>query len=525
MKNSRDMRSVVLWLADTVVWVAVGVGCSSVGCPRGTVAEGHQCRSPQQGQRVGGNGAIDESAISESGSEPNGDNSSGKGGEAGSTHGSGTTAGRMPDAGSGDSRANGAANSGASASGSAGNGAAGGSVPAGEPCSSDGDGRCAESGAGKRETCQSGVWTLDAPCADDETCTTPASGEPSCQPLSALCVASSKAAVCDAQGTMLMCNSDGTATTITSCSNAKLCEAGLAARRCASCVPGTPMCNGKELQRCRSDGSGFVAESDCKSAPLCDQANGTCKSPVCEAGSYTCTGDSLDACKPDLTGYESRLCPPGLCDAQRKTCLICKPDTTMCAGSTLVTCDATGQRTNSGRTCSGDTAICDAASGSCVECRVTADCKTQHDCADASGCSRGKCTYRAKARKTAPGDGTTVHSGTENPDPIYVVFGNALFWIPNPEELEGSYGGFANTQQVSLSSYEKCPVAGTLIVERGDPVGFVYVSTGSELKWVKSPADLDTYCGGSANIKVVPTGSLSNSMFPPPRGICPVNRS
>lgn len=317
---------------------------------------------------------------------------------------------------------------------------------------------------------------------------------------------------------MLACNENGTAMMLDSCSNAMLCEAGLATGHCASCIPGEATCNGKDLQRCSVDGSGFQLEMDCKSAPLCDQSGGSCKPPVCEAGTYTCNRDSLDLCKPDMTGYTSKPCLPGLCDASSKSCLACKPGSSTCSGTNLLTCNAQGQRMDVKAACSGAQPLCDADSAACVECLSSRDCTTDNACAAANGCSAGKCAF--KPRFSAPstsGNGATIRSGTMDPDPIYVSYGRALFWIPTPSELDAYYGGYASVVVAngSITGYSRCPVLGTLIRERGDP--HVYVSTSRGLEWVKDPNYL-AQCPWAIND--VPTGSLHNTQYPSPAGNC-----
>jgi hypothetical protein len=94
-----------------------------------------------------------------------------------------------------------------------------------------------------------------------------------------------------------------------------------------------------------------------------------------------------------------------------------------------------------------------------------------------------------------------------------VSYGNALFWIPDPNELAAYYGGPVDVGPIS--GYSACPRAGTLIRERGDP--HIYVSTGQALVWVKNP-DYLAQCGWAVND--VPTQSLHNSQYPSPAGSC-----
>jgi hypothetical protein len=351
-----------------------------------------------------------------------------------------------------------------------------------------------------------------------------ASSEPPASAQAVFCAGNAGKAVCDEHGALRMCESDDSATLIADCRSPELCEAGRSRGSCAVCTAGEAKCNGAMLMRCGPDGSAYVPESDCKSAQLCDPRQGQCNASVCEADAYSCDGDRLSVCKPDLTGYQfSKQCPPGLCDAEKKACKQCAPGAMSCDGSTVMLCDGLGETMEAGPSCEGMTPVCDETRG-CVECKATGDCKAVHDCADLAGCGTGACQYVAKPRRTALGNGDLVRSGNPDPDPIYVVYGGALFYIASEDELTNNYGGFGKVQIKALN-YARCPVQGTLIMERGDTVGYIYVSDGKQLNWVKNPADLESYCGGSASIVVVPAGSLTTTLYPPPAGLCPVNKS
>lgn len=173
-------------------------------------------------------------------------------------------------------------------------------------------------------------------------------------------------------------------------------------------------------------------------------------------------------------------------------------------------------------------------------CTLAGDCKS-HDCANSS-CISGSCRYTAKTRATNPDptystDGTIV-TATDWNIQDYVVYGDALFLIPDANELNAYYGGQGKVQvRSSFDRYSmKCPLAGTLIQERGSSRIFVSdgsVSSdivnsplyGSQLKLISNPDDIEIYCGGSDSIKVAPTGSLTTTTNKPPAGLCPINLS
>jgi hypothetical protein len=117
-----------------------------------------------------------------------------------------------------------------------------------------------------------------------------------------------------------------------------------------------------------------------------------------------------------------------------------------------------------------------------------------------------------------------VRAGGADPDPIFLVLGGALFYVSTEAEVF-QLGGFDKVQIKSLGGYRQCPVEGTLIRESGDTVGYIYVSDGERLNWVKSPEDLEQYCGGISNALSAPRGSLSSPAFRPPLGTCSINRN
>jgi hypothetical protein len=382
----------------------------------------------------------------------------------------------------------------------------------------DGELRCSTAMLGTLETCVGGQWAQQ-PCAAEEMCLDASDGARCVLPVEA-CAGRDGQNVCTDAGEMLACLPGGEAMTVATCADAALCKAGIATGACAQCEPGAMKCSGAELEVCSPDGQGFATQEPCASAALCNAQAGRCNAPACEADEHVCEGDTLKRCVADQTALMvARLCGRGLCDAANKDCKVCNPGAKSCAGNTLMTCDSEGRRLERGAACSGETPTCDAEQG-CVECAATTDCRAVHDCAELSGCTGGKCQFRPKPRQTGSGNGRFVRAGKPETDPIYLVLGNALFYVREESEVD-----FNQVNIESLSRYLECPVAGTLIRDRGDALGYIYVSDGSSLNWVKSPDDLQQYCGGEASVLSAPTGSLSSPAFPPPLGTCRLNRN
>lgn len=92
--------------------------------------------------------------------------------------------------------------------------------------------------------------------------------------------------------------------------------------------------------------------------------------------------------------------------------------------------------------------------------------------------------------------------------PVYVIFGGAKFWIPNPTVLQ-SFGGWAAVKVVpdlSLAPVPSVPRDGTVLREMSSAP--VYVMRSGQKSWIPNPDVLQKY-GGWAAVKVVPDGALA----------------
>jgi hypothetical protein len=103
-------------------------------------------------------------------------------------------------------------------------------------------------------------------------------------------------------------------------------------------------------------------------------------------------------------------------------------------------------------------------------------------------------------------DGSLVRERSSAP--VYVVFGGARFWIPDPTWLE-RYGGWAAVTEVpdgALANVPAIPREGTVLREWSSAP--VYVVQGGQKRWIPNPTILDRF-GGRPAVRVVPDGGLA----------------
>lgn len=103
-------------------------------------------------------------------------------------------------------------------------------------------------------------------------------------------------------------------------------------------------------------------------------------------------------------------------------------------------------------------------------------------------------------------DGSVVRETSAAP--VFVLFGGAKFWIPNPTVLE-RYGGWGAVKVVpdgALAALPKVPRDGTVLREMS--AAPVYVMVGGQKRWIPNPTILQKY-GGWAAVRVVPDGALA----------------
>jgi hypothetical protein len=270
-----------------------------------------------------------------------------------------------------------AAMSGGGGGGSAGVGGGGGEPASSNGCSTEGVQRCVAGVATRRERCSGGQWTADTNCDAGSVCRANGpNGTVSCVVVADVCRGSEGKTVCDSDGKLTVCNPDGTPGTQQTCNSAKLCQAGLSAGSCPTCLAGTDhRCSGAMLEVCAPDGKSWSAVSTCTSASLCNDILGKCTSMVCDPGKFACKDNSLMKCNAAGSAFESMMaCGKGSCDAAGGDCNICEPGSKSCDATTpmtVLTCNALGEGYDM-KSCAAGTKCVGA--GQCVQCSADADC-------------------------------------------------------------------------------------------------------------------------------------------------------
>jgi formylglycine-generating enzyme required for sulfatase activity len=296
---------------------------------------------------------------------------------------------------------------GAGASGSSGQGGTGGAPAPGEPCGEEGARACAQ-GQERPLRCEQGAWVEEETCGAQQRCDRrPGATAGSCQPVAAGCEGKQGGELSCDGATRIRCSDDLlSSTALKECASAEFC-AESTGESCISCLPGSFLCAGAKLLRCK-DGGGVDPVAECASEALCDAGKGACTPPACEAGAVRCKQDRLQTCLKDRTGYdEGTLCGPGLCDEDGGECDVCKAGQSTCKGpSVLEVCSPDGQARQE-QPCPADAPFCDA--GACVTCLTAADCGAPSGECSAFACIARKCVEQilpdnTPATAQTPGD-------------------------------------------------------------------------------------------------------------------------
>jgi hypothetical protein len=247
-------------------------------------------------------------------------------------------------------------------------------MPPKEPCTTEGALRCSQRGAGQRDACSGGFWTLMDACKTGEICRSqPGAMDGSCQMVAEICRGSAGLPVCDSQGVMYQCSAEGVIESMSNCSSEKHCELGISNKKCLNCIPGEFRCTEKKLEKCDAAGMAFVMDKECPTAALCNAKVGDCTDAACVANKLVCDDDVLKKCNADQTALEDvKPCMPGMCDNAAGECDVCTPGKKTCEGDTVVTCNGQGQAYTRAP-CGGSTRQCVGA-GQCVACAADADC-------------------------------------------------------------------------------------------------------------------------------------------------------
>jgi hypothetical protein len=93
---------------------------------------------------------------------------------------------------------------------------------------------------------------------------------------------------------------------------------------------------------------------------------------------------------------------------------------------------------------------------------------------------------------------------------VYVVYGGAKFWIPDPPTLFALGFDWSHVGVIPPGGTAKLPtvpIDGTLLKEQHDPK--IYVVESGQLRWVTSPAAMDGRCLPWRHVRIVPDNSLA----------------
>ena len=92
---------------------------------------------------------------------------------------------------------------------------------------------------------------------------------------------------------------------------------------------------------------------------------------------------------------------------------------------------------------------------------------------------------------------------------VFVVYGGAKFWIPNPQTLSGLGFNWSQVRVIPPGGTNKLgsmPYDGTLLKEQHDPA--VFLVRNQQLRWVTSPAVMQSQCLAWRHVRTVPDGAL-----------------
>jgi len=109
---------------------------------------------------------------------------------------------------------------------------------------------------------------------------------------------------------------------------------------------------------------------------------------------------------------------------------------------------------------------------------------------------------------STPADGTLVRE--VNRPEVFVVYGGAKFWIPDPPTLFSLGFNFSRvliTPPGGTAQLLTMPIDGTLLREQHNPM--VFLIDNSQLRWVTSPAVMDARCLPWRHIRIVPDNALA----------------
>ncbi len=139
------------------------------------------------------------------------------------------------------------------------------------------------------------------------------------------------------------------------------------------CRKGEKKCDGKDIKKCKDDGSAFEVEKTCEGTSVCDEFAFECKDPnlACVANSKRCNGNSIEVCESDGSAWkeEEKCSAPKTCNPDTKTCeeaaTVCTPDAKRCNYEIVEVCKKDGSGWRAEETCKYPN-TCDEATVSCL---------------------------------------------------------------------------------------------------------------------------------------------------------------
>jgi hypothetical protein len=149
------------------------------------------------------------------------------------------------------------------------------------------------------------------------------------------------------------------------CANCSEAEGGACGM--AGCAPDQRRCQGRQLQVCNADGTGFVLERECANEVSCDLDAG-CTAAECTPNQRRCRGETLEVC--DLTGtfVLQEQCPSGTTCNADQGCVggACAANERRCQGANLQQCNGARTRFETIQAC-GKANLCDRAAARCIQ--------------------------------------------------------------------------------------------------------------------------------------------------------------
>jgi hypothetical protein len=177
----------------------------------------------------------------------------------------------------------------------------------------------------------------------------------------------------------VVCSEEGAPASVEACADAEHCLRGTGPY-CASCseaddgacgrpvcAPRQRRCQGRELQVCNADGSGFVLEQECADELSCD-ADAGCTVAECTPNQRRCRGEALEVCDSTGTFVVLEQCARGTTCSADQGCVggVCAANERRCRGANLQQCNEAGTRFETIQRC-GKASQCDEAAARCIE--------------------------------------------------------------------------------------------------------------------------------------------------------------